>query len=104
MHIQIVTFQLNGVTEDEYRASCEDVVSAFADLPGLVSKMWLRDPRTGTYGGLYLWRDRQSYEQYVTGDIFKNIQDDETLNNVHSRDFELFEQLTSETQPGLAVV
>ena len=48
MHIQIINFQLNGVTEAEFRTQCDGLAGAFAALPGLHSKVWLADPATGT--------------------------------------------------------
>ena len=39
MHVQIVNFQLNGINEAQYRDICDEVASAFAAVPGLVSKV-----------------------------------------------------------------
>jgi hypothetical protein len=101
MHVQLVTFGLNGITEEQYRQACEGETATFAGLPGLICKIWLRDAKTTTYGGLYLWRDRRAYESYVAGEIFHSIKDDPTLTAVASRDFGVFEELTAATQPGL---
>lgn len=103
MHVQVVTFGLNGITEDEYHEACGDETATFAALPGLVSKTWLRNAETNSYGGMYLWRDRESCEQYKAGEVFKSIQSDPTLGNVTSQDFEVFEDLSKATQPGLAI-
>ena len=43
----------------------------FANLPGLLAKIWLRDPESNTYGGLYLWDDQEAYERYIKGEVFK---------------------------------
>jgi hypothetical protein len=104
MHVQIVTFGLNGITEEQYRESCQSETDTFAGLPGLLCKIWLRDADANTYGGVYLWRDRDSYERYVTGEIFQSIGDDPTLENVSSRDFGVFEDLTAATQPAVDLV
>lgn len=103
MYVQLVTFKLNGITEEQYRSACEADTPIFAALPGLLSKVWLRDPETGTYGGLYLWRDRESYDNYVASDVFAAIRDDPTFRGVHSQGFDHFEMLTKATQPGLVV-
>jgi hypothetical protein len=55
MHIQIVNFRLEGMGEEDYRGIAEAIAPAFANLPGLVSKTWLADPETDTYGGVYVW-------------------------------------------------
>ena len=62
MHAQVVTFGLNGITEEQFREACGAVALTFVNLPGLVAKVWLRDPETNTYGGLYLWDEQEAYE------------------------------------------
>jgi hypothetical protein len=104
MHVQVVTFGLNGITEEQYHQGCQDEAEAFAKLPGLLAKVWTRNPDENTYGAVYLWRDRESCEQYVKGEIFESIKNDETLSNVTSKDFDVFEDLTKVTQPGLPIV
>jgi heme-degrading monooxygenase HmoA len=101
MHAQVVTFELNGITEEQFREKADSDAPAFAILPGLVAKIWLRDPETNTYGGLYLWDDQEAYERYVKGDVFNAIKADEHLTNVESRDFGVYEDLSSLTMPKL---
>jgi hypothetical protein len=52
MHILIVNFTLEGIGEEEYRNMVEPIAPAFATLAGLVSKTWLADEKTNTYGGV----------------------------------------------------
>lgn len=103
MHVQVVTFGLEGVSEEEYHRGCRAEAGLFAELPGLVAKIWLRDPAAREYGAVYLWASREAYETYVSGEVFRSIQDDPTLSGVTSRDFEVFDDLTALTQPGLTL-
>ena len=43
MEIVIVNFSLNGITGDEYAQAAEQMSPAFAEVPGLMSKVWLAD-------------------------------------------------------------
>lgn len=104
MHVQVVTFGLKGISEERYHEGCKGETGAFADLPGLLSKIWLRNTETGSYGAVYLWRDKESYQSYLAGEIFKSIQQDPTLTEVRSHDFEVYDDLTKKTQPGLGIV
>ena len=61
----------------------------------------LRDPETNTYGGLYLWADQEAYERYIKGEVFNTIKANQHLKNVESRDFGVFEDLSSLTMPNL---
>lgn len=103
MYVQLVTFTLDGPTEEQYHTGCRQETHVFADLPGLLAKIWLRDPDTGTYGGLYLWQDHDAYVNYTRSDIFRAIVDDPSFEGVTSRGFDHFEDLTKATQPGLPV-
>lgn len=103
MYVQIVNFQLNGITEEQYHEACRAETAAFATLPGLLAKVWLRDPETNTYGGMYLWRDRDAYEAYVRSDVFRAIADDDAFAGVTSVGYGMFEDLTKATQPGVVL-
>jgi hypothetical protein len=104
MHAQLITFGLNGITEEQFREACGADAPTFAALPGLLGKIWLRDPETNTYGGLYLWADQEAYERYIKGEVFTAIKADQNLANVESRDFGVFDDLSSTTMPKLHVV
>ena len=104
MHAQVVTFGLNGITEEQFHEDCESKTQLFANLPGLLAKFWLRDPETNTYGGVYVWADQETYERYVKGEIFDAIKANEHLKNVESRDFGVFEDLSAATMPKLRAV
>ena len=71
MHIQIITFSLKGISEEDYAKLAESVAPAIAAMPGLVSKAWLANSETNTYGGAYVWQDREAMEAYAETDIYK---------------------------------
>jgi putative monooxygenase ydhR len=87
MHIQLVTFTLNGISDAEYRASVEAVAPHFATVPGLRSKVWLADAASGTYGGVYTWDDRAAMQSYLDGDLYATVRDNPAFADVRSRDF-----------------
>ena len=104
MHAQVVTFGLKDITEEQFVEVCGADAPTFASLPGLLAKVWLRDPETNTYGGLYLWADQEAYERYIKGDVFSSIKANEHLKGVESRDFGVFDDLSSLTMPKLRAV
>jgi hypothetical protein len=101
MHAQVVTFGLSGITEEQFHEASGAETQTFANLPGLLAKIWLRDPEKSAYGGLYIWADQEAYESYIKGEVFNAIKADENLENVESRDFGVFEDLSSLTMPRL---
>lgn len=98
MHIQIVNFQLKDITEDDYAALCEQIAPSFAAIPGLISKVFLANPATGTYGGVYTWRDRQAMEAFTHSDLFTSVAQDPHLAGMTSRDFGVLEGPTAVTR------
>src|SRR4028118_2328990 len=98
MHVQIVNFSLKGISEEDYRRQCEAIASAFANLPGLVSKTWLADPETNTYGGVYVWRDLQAMEDYAVTDLYKGILANPHFDKVTVKDFAVLEDPTRVTR------
>ena len=104
MHAQVVTFELNGITEKQFHEAAGADTKTFANLPGLLAKFWLRDPEKNTCGGVYIWADQEAYERYIKGEIFSAIKADHNLKNVESRDYGVFDDLSSLTMPKLRAV
>ena len=87
MHIQLVTFTLDGISDAEYRATVEAVAPHFAAVPGLLSKVWLADAGSGTYGGVYTWDDPAAMQSYLDGDLYATVRDNPVFAGVCSHDF-----------------
>lgn len=104
MHVQIITFRLVDMDEPGYRAACAEMAPAFAALPGLIAKVWLADPATGTYGGVYLFRDRRAMEAYAASELFATVAAFPHFDDIVAPDFAVYDDLTRLTQPGAAVV
>lgn len=103
MHIQIVTFHLKDLREDDYISLCNQVAPSFAAVPGLISKVFLADREGGTYGGVYTWRDRPAMEAFKATDLFAAVVNNPSLEGLTSRDFSVLEGPTAVTR-GLTAV
>jgi hypothetical protein len=88
MHVQIVNFNLVGLADADFRKASSELAPAFAVVPGLISKIWLADESANTYGGVYLWRDREAMQSYAASDLFKAIATNPHFANLVSRDFD----------------
>jgi putative monooxygenase ydhR len=66
-------------------------------VPGLISKVWLANPATNTYGGVYTWRDRASMEAFARSELFQGIGRHPGLAAVSSKDFRVLEAPTRVT-------
>lgn len=102
MHVLIINFRLAGMDEEGYRAAGAELAPAFAELPGLLAKVWLA-PADGVYGGVYLFRDREAMEGYLASELFATVAATPAFADISSRDFPVYEDLTRITAPGLPV-
>lgn len=98
MHIQIITYNLKGISEEDYLSSAEPAAPALAALPGLVSKTWLANSETNTYAGLYVWENRDAMEAYAETDLFKWVATNPNFENVTVTDFAILENPTRITR------
>jgi hypothetical protein len=101
IYIQIIEFHLAGLSEADYRAHAEGVAPAFNTMTGLLSKVWLANADTNTYGGVYTWRDRASLEQYRASAIYAGLVSNPGLAEVSDRAFAVLPEPTRITAPDL---
>lgn len=99
MYIQIVTFNLNGLSQAEYEQACEvQFAPAFREVPGLLTKVWLSNPQTNTFGGVYTWQDREAFQRYLESPLYHAVASHPNLANMSSREFGILEQPTRATR------
>jgi len=73
MVIQVVNFNLEGITHEQYLGAAKGVAPAFKELSGLRSKVWLSDEENNVYGGVYTWDDRKSMEDYLNSPFYDEV-------------------------------
>jgi len=100
MHIQVITFKLDGIDDAAYQAHAEQSAPMFAALPGLRAKIWLANQRTGTYGGVYTWDDIAAMRAYQGGKIFQGLQASPHMTGLAVSDFPVLAGPTKVTRGG----
>lgn len=104
MKVQVVTFNLDGLTDEDFRRACEEQWAAIvAAMPGLVSKSWLANSATNTYCGVYVWENPAALEQYAETAFFRQFAADHRIANLHAEVFDVIEEPSRLTN-GLGVV
>lgn len=104
MHVQIATYTIDEVSDAEFIEANHEFAQMMSGVPGLLAKIWLKGSDGSTYGGVYLWEDREAYEAFVASDLWASVEQDDSLSRLDSRDFSVMEDLTRATQPRLEVV
>ena len=97
MYVLIVNFNLKGVDEAQYARMCDAVAPAFAAVPGLASKLWIKNSDTGTYGGVYIFESRDALNRFEETDLFRSLAVNKNLTNITAEDFEVLEAPTRVT-------
>ncbi len=103
MHAQVITYRLKGLSQEQYYELCEPLAPIIAAQPGLIEKVWLADPATNTYGGLYKWQDRAAMEAFMQTDVVKGFASHPGIVELASQDYPVWEEATRATR-GLAAV
>jgi hypothetical protein len=86
------------MTEPEYRTLCDQIAPVFAAVPGLVSKVWLADPSSGVYGGVYTFESHAALEAYLASDLFAQAGATPGLSEFSVRHFEVLAAPTGVTR------
>ncbi len=102
MLVQVVTLNFEGMTYDDVVAASEQFIPPLVAMPGLLSKTWLANPETNTYGGVYLWADREALDNYAQSDFWRTFTSDPRVVNVRSESFGILEEPSRATN-GLGV-
>jgi len=100
MHILIINFNLHELSREQYEGVCDELASTFAAVPGLISKTWLANEETNTYGGVYLWEDKQAMLNYQDSELYAGIGANPALVNITATDFEVIEAPSKVTGVG----
>lgn len=104
MHIQVVTYKIAETDDEHFIKANQEFATMMASVPGLLAKIWLKAPSGSVYGGVYLWRDRQAYEDFVSSELWASVLSDDSLSDLRSLDFAAMDELTRRTQPRLVLV
>lgn len=103
MIIQVVNFNLKGMSDADYQAACDGLAPELARVPGLISKVWLADEATNTYGGVYTWVDQQALDAFAQSEFFQAFATNPSFANITSRVFGILESPSRITRASLAI-
>ena len=95
---QIINFNLSGISRSEYEAAAAEAAQPISEMPGLISKRWLANEETNTYGGVYFWETKQHMQDWMDSQIFKDIGANPAFANAKVTDFEMIESLSAVTR------
>jgi heme-degrading monooxygenase HmoA len=72
MIVQLVKYK-TGLSDAEAAKIIAQRASQYEALPGLRQKLYIREPGTGEYGGIYVWEDEDSMREFRESDLAATI-------------------------------
>lgn len=97
MPILQINFKLNGPAA-EYRKVCDSLAHPIANVPGLQWKIWLLNEQEKEAGGIYLFKDDQALDNYLSGPLVAQIKNDPAMKHIHVKRFDVMEEVTTVTR------
>ncbi|HMK13244.1 MAG TPA: YdhR family protein [Acidimicrobiales bacterium] len=98
MNVVIVNFALDGMSDAEYIEMCDHLAPGVAAIDGLLSKVWLSDPDTNTFGGVYLFDSPTAVELFFGSQLFADVASHPNLVGAHATRFGVLEAPTRVTR------
>jgi heme-degrading monooxygenase HmoA len=72
MIVQLVKYK-SGLSDEEVRRVIAERAPQYEALPRLRQKLYIREPETGEYGGIYVWEDEESMRAFRESDLAATI-------------------------------
>jgi heme-degrading monooxygenase HmoA len=72
MIVQVVKYK-TGLSDEEAANTIAQRAPQYEALPGLRQKLYIREPETGEYGGIYVWEDEDSMREFRESDLAATI-------------------------------
>ncbi len=93
--------QLNfrfDVPRADYEGAVSPLASEFAEVPGLLWKIWLMNEAESEAGGIYLFEDEPSLAAYLEGPLATAVKTHPALSDLSAKQFDVMENLTAITR------
>jgi hypothetical protein len=87
-----------SVSRAEFEQLAAQLASSFAELDGLVWKIWLMNEKDSEAGGIYLFQDEASLNSYLEGPLAAQVMSHPALSELSAKPFELLGAPTSITR------
>ncbi len=92
-----LNFRFN-VPRPEYEQAVSPLASDFAEVPGLLWKIWLMNEAETEAGGIYLFEDEPSLKAYLEGPLAGAVKAHPALSELDAKMFDVIEDLTAITR------
>lgn len=97
MYVSILEYRIHDIDEDEWLRTCDDLAHRFAEVPGLMAKIWLHGTG-GVRGGVYVWIDKAACEHFLASDLAAMIAGHPNVRDLTIKEYGVDETPTGTTR------
>ncbi len=92
-----INFKFN-VSGEEYDKAVSPIAESIAAVNGLRWKVWIVNEAESEAGGIYLFDDESSLQDYLAGPIVDNIKKHPALSDISAKVFDVMDKPTAVTR------
>ena len=96
-----VNFKFN-VPREQYENTVNPLAQQFAEVPGCIWKVWLMNEKDNEAGGIYLFADEASVEQFKGSPLVASVLSHPALSDFSIKQFEVLDTISRVTRAPLA--
>ena len=96
-----IMLQLNfnfSVTKKEYEQAVSPLADKFANVPGLKWKIWILNAEKSEAGGIYMFENQASLDEFLAGSLAKTVTGHPALSNFSIKQFAIMDDVTKVTR------
>ena len=96
-----IMLQLNfnfSVTKEEYEQAVSPLADKFANVPGLKWKIWILNAEKSEAGGIYMFENQASLDEFIAGSLAKTVTGHPALSNFSIKQFAIMEDVNKVTR------
>jgi hypothetical protein len=87
-----------SISGPEYEQAAESLAAAFADVPGLRWKIWIMNEADNEAGGIYLFDDDVSLQNYLAGPLAEQVKSHPAFSDMSAKQFDVMPEPTAITR------
>jgi hypothetical protein len=96
-----IMLQLNfnfSVSKEEYEQAVSPLADKFAEVPGLKWKVWILNGEKSEGGGIYMFENQASLDEFLAGPLAKTVTSHPALSNFSVKQFGIMKDITKITR------
>ena len=96
-----IMLQLNfnfSVSKEEYEQAVSPLADKFANVPGLKWKIWILNTEKSEAGGIYLFENQASLDEFLAGPLAKTVTSHPALSDFSVKQFGIMKDITKVTR------